>query len=57
MVPDIARRARVIFRDRLRAHQQMDERDAIIMSALHAAARCERSQEAEEAIVDLYWGE
>ena len=57
MVPDIARRARVIFRDRLRAHQQMDERDAIIMSALHAAARCERSQEAEDAIVDLYWGE
>ena len=57
MVPDIARRARVIFRDRLRARQMMTPDDAVIVVALRDAARCERSQEAEEAIVDLYWGE
>ena len=57
MVPDIARRARVIFRDRLRARQMMTPDDAVIVVALRDAARCERGQEAEEAAVDLYWGE
>lgn len=50
----VARQARKAFRNRLRARAQMTEEDAVIMAALHKAARDEFFEEAEDEMTDHF---